>query len=668
MPITRRDMLSLISSSTFILSASAAAQASVTAMTPIEGKPVSFPQGVASGDPQADAVMLWTRAEPDDLETSVILQLQLSTTSEFSSLLLDITLHTGPDSDHTVRAYVDGLTPDSIYYYRFLGPAGSSSRLGRTRTAPADDAERPIHLAQASCQSFEQSHYGAWARMLEDDKAAATEDQIDFVLHVGDFIYERSWHQRVDGTSPARRIPAFPDGVSAEKYNYAITAADYRHLYKTYLSDPWLQEARARWPFVCTWDDHEFSNDNFQSYSTYHGDHTLEAQRKLDANKAWFEYIPAVLSELQQPAHDFQGAALGDSSSANNAAAKDSLCIYRHFKWGKHLDLVLTDSRSYRTPPCVDKDLATSLGLPLNPVKLVEMADAGHSYNSGNPPTFLPYGDGATANPGLNREPGTLLGKTQKAWFLSTLKNASGSWKIWGNSLPLVPMRLDLSSIPFGGLEDSVIGVDAWSGYPGEMAQLMDAVQANKITGLVSLSGDHHMHAAGTVNRSASEPDSPPVAVDFSCAGIASQPVFADLVAAADDGSEDFRTLVYKQQGAEKVPAWHMSMLQGVLAAMIYDRSNLPTVAQWLGPNEANPGLEYIDTTTNGYGRVTVAAQTIDVALISIAPQPEPFETIPEISYQANFRTALWNAGESPVIDGPHFVRGAPFPFKPPTV
>ncbi len=118
--------------------------------------------------------------------------------------------------------------------------------------------------------------------------AAPAGEQIDFVLHTGDFINERVFPKRYRGGDQPRLPPPFPDGANDDSNDYAVSLADYRHLYKTYLGDPHLQAARARWPFVCTWDDHEFSNNGYQSYSTYGGENRPDPQRKLNANQAWF--------------------------------------------------------------------------------------------------------------------------------------------------------------------------------------------------------------------------------------------------------------------------------------------------------------------------------------------------------------------------------------------
>ncbi len=389
------------------------------------------------------------------------------------------------------------------------------------------------------------------------------------------------------------RVPPFPDGVGTPKTRDAVSLADYRHLYKTYLSDPHLQEARARWPFICTWDDHEFADDCFQSFTTYDGQAVLEAQRKLSANQAWFEYIPAVLDELQQPAHNFRARVLEQDKATHNQAAVDSLRIYRKLAWGKYLDIVLTDNRSYRSPPCLPDGFAASLGLPLNPVELVAIADGGSAYGQGKPPATLPYGDGTVANPAKDRAPGSMLGLEQRTWFLDTLKASSAPWKLWANSLPLMPLRLDMSSLPLTGYEDSIFNIDGWAGTPYEVSVVMRRLEDDGISGVVSLSGDHHMHGAGTIRRSTTEADAKPVAVDFTVAGISSSPVFEDLVAKANADHPDFATLVYRQTDHGLEPVWNMSMLYGVLAAYTYGKTGLDGVASLAGPQyrQSRPAL-----------------------------------------------------------------------------
>ena len=653
--------MGLLSSGTFLVSAG-----SLGAELPGDSPRLTFPQGVASGDPQPDGIMLWTRAEPLGPQLGKVpVRLQLSVSEDFRRLVVDTQLETDSSSDFTVRIYVDGLQADARYYYRFLGADGSTSTTGRTRTAPAPGQAREVRLAFASCQSYEQAHYGNWARMLADDHAADAAQQIDFVLHLGDFIYERTWPRLADGTPVPRPLPGFPDGARQGDNSWAVTLADYRHLYKTYLSDPHLQAARARWPFICTWDDHEFSNDNFGYHSTYGGRHLAESERKAAANRAWFEYIPAVLDELpDQPAHDFRDP----GASPKGEQALDSLCIYRRLQWGQYLDIVLTDNRSYRTPPCLPPDLAESLGLPLESVSLVEIADAGTAYNGGEPPGNLPYGDGTTPNPGWKRPPGTLLGAEQRQWFLAQLSESGARWKLWGNSLPLIPMRIDLGSLPFTDYEHSIFHLDAWAGFPHEQSLIMRHLEQAGTCGVVSLSGDHHMHGAGTVKHNAGDPTADPVAVDFSVAGISSTPMFMELHEVSRDSHPDFAALVARDLEGQTVPAWNMTMLDGALSAMAYSQTGLKGVARWLGPNAANPGLSYIDSTANGYGLAHFSADSLRVSLVTLNDIRADFTRVPEIDYIATFELPLWQPGEAPQLAGPVFERGAPFPFEPPSV
>ena len=662
MPINRRNLLQLLSSSTFFLSV---APGALAAGEVPQGNPaVRFPQGVASGDPQPDGIMLWTRAEPAAAANTVDVLLQVSVDEDFSSFVLQSNLQTSADSDYTLRAYIDGLASDQIYYYRFLAGQNAVSRTGRTRTAPGSAQDRPVKMAFASCQSFEQGYYGSWARMLADDKSAPPSERIDFVLHLGDFIYERSWPTFIDGSALPRRIPDFPDGVETPKNKYAVSLADYRHLYKIYLEDPHLQEARAMWPFVCTWDDHEYSNDNYQSVSTYHGEHHTDPERKTVANQAWFEFIPAVLDELRdQPAHNFTQP----QEALNNDNAVNSLCIYRRLQWGKQLDIVLTDSRSYRSAPCLEEGFSSSLGLPLDTVELIDIVDSGRDYNNGNPPDTLPFGDGTAANPAKSRAPGTILGTIQRDWFLDTLEQSGARWKLWGNALPLVPQRLDMSSLPFTDFHDSVVNIDGWAGFPHEFNLLMTEIEDREITGLISLSGDHHMHAAAGVSHTGKEA-APTVTVDFAVAGISSAPVFGDVYHAAHKDHPDFQPLVYVDNEGSIEPVWHLSMLEGVLAAYAYSTTGSRTIASWLGPNEANAGLQYLDTTANGYGLAVFSEDAVQVELVTMGDCTQPFDEPPARQLSAHFRVETWDPGQSAVLEGPTFEGGAPFPFTAPKV
>lgn len=634
MNIDRRNFLRI--AGTAYLSAGLPVSAAVVAR---EGSAVSFPQGVASADPQPDSVMLWTRAQSAG-EGDLKLVLQLSVEDDFERLIIEEPVTAEPANDFTVRAHIAGLNPGQHYYYRFLAEAGGVSRVGRTMTAPAIGDERPVHLAFASCQNYEQGYFGAWSRMITEDAAKPPGQQIQFVLHLGDFIYERYLNREARGQTFVRLLPEFPDGATDGERVWADSLADYRHLYKRYLEDPHLQAARARWPFICTWDDHEFSNDGFQHYSTYTTEHKPERQRRRDANKAWFEYIPALVPE------------------------REDLQIYRQLRWGRHIDLLITDLRTYRSAPPLPHGIADQLGMPMDAAELVAIFDGGRDYNNGAPPELLPFGDGKLPNTARDRAPGTMLGQQQKDWFKQSLTESSSTWKVWGNSLPILPLRMDLSSLPFAGMHDSILSEDAWAGFPMEYRELMNWVDSEDITGLVSLSGDHHMQGASTLVRDPDQESSPVMAVDFNVTGISSTPHFNSVLYSANKDNSDFMQLVATEVDGQVAETWNMSLCQGVLASLAYDKTGLKGVANWLGPSSANPGLSYIDTNSNGYGLARFDGSQCEVELVTVvAPLEDSDSQGSHILRRARFKLLNWEAGQQATLVGPDFEGQPPFPW-----
>ncbi|HLL21639.1 MAG TPA: alkaline phosphatase D family protein, partial [Kofleriaceae bacterium] len=465
-----------------------------------------FPQGVASGDPRPDSVVLWTRvvaAQPSSQPVALRLEVvagESFTATPVVSQMIEATIA----SDHTVRVVVDGLEANTIYSYRFS--AGQDQITGRTHTAPAANADVQVNLAWVSCQDYQSGHFVAYRQMIEDDRARAPADRINFVVHLGDMIYEtigESSQRPLDASfqpitlrnadgSP-RVVPAFPQGGRNGVVTYATTVDDYRHLYKTFLADPDVQAARARWPFIHTWDDHEFTNDSWQSMANY-GD-TVDVdepsqRRKLAASQAWFEYIPVQLTGTEGPAgvtqdaKDFTAAMVNDApftapnmdnfiAEPNNAAAIGAMTIYRSLRWGKHVELVMTDERSYRSDHAVPESLAALVPQlffdPRNflPLPVVTTFDQGATANGGNPPASI----GGLPNVRAASPVGTMLGKAQKAWWKATMTASDATWKLWGNEVPMMRMFVEGSSTGLGF--DRILDGDAWDGYPTERKELL---------------------------------------------------------------------------------------------------------------------------------------------------------------------------------------------------
>jgi hypothetical protein len=316
----------------------------------------AFPQGVASGDPDPHSVVLWTRREPEAGVSAYRLAVEVAADPAFRRIVARGTARVDATTDWTCRFLAAGLSPSSEYYYRFTDQTGAGSRVGRTLTAPAEDDDRPFRFAFVSCQDVTQGYCNAYKRMIFEDERAAPADRLAFVLHLGDFIYEVTWYPEdsPNGMKGTRRLQGnlrYPTGEKLHDYHVPADLADYRVAYKSYLLDPDLQDARARFPFVSVWDNHEFSWQGFQSQQVWDGQVRPEQTRKIAANQAWFEFQPARVRQMDGGVHfdhfrapTVQNAAiehydgLGTGMEPNNLAAIRSLQIYRTLKWGRNAD------------------------------------------------------------------------------------------------------------------------------------------------------------------------------------------------------------------------------------------------------------------------------------------------------------------------------------------
>ncbi len=652
-----------------------------------------FPQGLASGDPQPDAIMLWTRAVPEMPAGQVELLCQVSTDEDFASVVLETPITVTAESDFTARLFAKGLSPDTRYFYRFIADGEVGAHTGRTRTAPATDTERPIRFAFTSCQKYESGFYGAWARLTADDVASPEDEQLDFVLHLGDFIYEVIGDVP-EGVDASRKVPPFPDGSTpwvpdgTKPYwtagaTWAVTVDDYRHLYKTYLSDPDLQAARARFPFICTWDDHEFTNDSWQTHDTYFDEGIPAQSRKVAANQAWFEFIPAVLTEakpvagVEQKASDFKPTNVATTpyggyddallnTNKDSLAALASMTIYRSFSFGQMLDMLVTDLRSYRSPPVVSEPVKELLGgsSRINVVRVIKELDAGRTANNGKPNEKLTYQDKEIDNPRLNTPMGTCMGSEQKAWFKETLKASTAKWRFWANSIPAVSMRLNLSQVPSADLEDSYLGVDAWQGFPGELSELMSFVKKEGISNLVSCSGDYHTSVAGRLPVDPDAEDLEFVAVDFATTSISSGNLFngAESSIKADN---PFRPFVTFESGGDLVENFNNTVVNGVRSGLVANYTGSGLLAGVLATDRASPGLDFMDSNAHGFGVATVTADGTTMELVNVGNVTrKPGSDGQPVRRRTTFEVRSWDDGGQPSLGTPTFEGPPPFPHS----
>jgi alkaline phosphatase D len=659
-----------------------------------------FPQGVASGDPRETSVVLWTRAvlvkAGDKPQGAVPLRLQVATDAAFSALVADQSVLAAQPNDHTVRVLVIGLKGATTYYYRFV--AGQDSISGRTRTAPAGDQDVQVNLAWVSCQDYSAGHYSAYRQLIVDDDARPEADRLHAIIHLGDMIYET----RADGfqaaiddnyqpimltnrDGKARAVAAFPSGGGTRAgLTFAATVDDYRHLYRTFLSDPDVQAARARWPFVCVWDDHEFTDDCWQSQANYLGTGTLDEPdqpRRVAASQAWFEYIPVHLTGaggvagVPSEARDFSPAevvqrpfpeGVNDDNfvdEANNAAALGAIRIYRSLRFGKHVELVMTDERSYRSDHAIPEELTNNAAFFAQrsalPLPLVNTFDAGKTANANNPPASVTLAAGVTfPNVRAASPPGTILGKQQKAWWKATMKGSDATWKLWGNEVTLMRLRLAQAGIA-ELLADRVILGDSWDGYPTERTELMTFLATEAIKNVVVLSGDVHAGFAGTILDDFDAVGAQPVAFELVAPGISSNSLFSFFESATREVPANLRGLITVDAriagGARFTENLNMLLLNGTVSAGTFAGTlSLPTALSASDPN-TNAHLKYADTNAQGYGLVKVTGTAVTATLVTInRPVAVPPAAGPGIKRTATFTIPKDNPGgvAAPVITG----------------
>lgn len=296
------------------LSAYALSVSGARANEPFTSQNDPFTLGVASGDPDHQSVVLWTRLATAPLEPGgglptrlIDVHWEVADDDSFAKLVASGTQAAAPQLAHSVHVEVTGLRPDRWYFYRFR--AGDAvSPTGRTRTMHAQDAlPEKVRFAVTSCQNYEQGLYTAYAQMAQDD--------VDLVFHLGDYIYEHAASRK--GT------------VRKHIGNEIQSLDDYRIRYAQYRLDPLLNGMHAVAPWIVTWDDHEFDNNCAGDISEEANvDTETFLARRANAYQAYYEMMP-IRSSCMPRGYDMR--------------------LYRQAKFGRLLDCQVLDTRQYRS-------------------------------------------------------------------------------------------------------------------------------------------------------------------------------------------------------------------------------------------------------------------------------------------------------------------------------
>lgn len=413
-----------------------------------DGGSKTFLHGVASGDPVADSVVLWTRIEPEDGAAAAPFTWQVASTPDFVDIVAEGRGETTAERDFTVKAVPRPLAPGRQYFFRFEA-RGEFSPVGRTRTLPRGKTPR-LGIALASCSNYAFGYFNAYRAIAEDPA-------IDWVLHTGDYIYEYGalgW-----GAETARRL-----GRVHEPSREIVSLADYRERHAQYKRDPDSQAMHAAHPLLCCWDDHESTNNPWVGGAQNHQPSEGPWEERRDAAiQAYFEWMP-----------------IRDADSP--AARRD---FWRTYRFGDLATLITLETRHTAR--------AEQIGYT-EAARTIETVDDAERFKAevvGAPGRRM-------LSDGMERDLRRGLRESVES---------GQPWRLLGNASPMARMLVpDLSSVLKPDSDGASLRpdlawkakfnmpfyTDTWDGYPWARERLYDLCRAAGAEDLVVLTGDSH--------------------------------------------------------------------------------------------------------------------------------------------------------------------------------
>lgn len=445
---------------------------------PPNTSPVSFGHGVASGDPLSDRVILWTRVTPQVPGGSVTVNYVVARDAALSQVVRQGSLLTGPNADYTVKVDPTGLSPGTVYYYRF-NVGAVQSPVGRTRTLPVGAVDH-LRFAVASCASLAHGFFNAYGAL-----AARDADDLDAVLFLGDYIYE------------------YPSGEYGDAREYEpageiLTLQDYRTRYAQYRREPELQALHQKFPMIVVWDDHETADNSWTGGAVNHtpGTEGEWCERKAIGVRVFFEWLPV------RPAGD-------------NPMACETQRIYRNFQYGDLVNLVMLDTRLEGRVEQVGAALGGVTEPLPSPISSLE-----------------PFIEAEVSDPGR-----TLISAAQETWLLQQLQT-SARWRLIGQQVMFGQLKVLGAPNALG--TSLFLNPDQWDGYPVARQRIIDFIRGNGVDNTVFLTGDIHTSWAMDISDDPNNPlaynpvnGSGSLAVEFVCTSVTS-PGFEQIEAVQD--------------------------------------------------------------------------------------------------------------------------------------
>jgi len=437
-----------------------------------------FGYGVASGDPTGTSVVLWTRATPPNrrgepvatpgsgLGKPLEVRWEVARDEDFRHVVARGKVRTSATSDHTVKVDVRGLKPYTRYHYRFES-RGECSPVGRTRTAPDVPGEvHALRFALVSCSNYTGGYFTAY-------RAIAQRDDLDLVLHVGDYIYEY-------GNGADRYGPAALAGVrDGNPDTEVIDLAGYRLRHALHKADPDAQAAHRALPWITIFDDHEVANNSWANGAENHQPgEGVYAERRAQAMQAYLEWMPFRMPDQSVP---HQGTR-----------------FFKRFTFGALGDLSILETRQNRSQ---------------------QVAVPGVPFDGFVPIGVNPSIDGAIASP-LRHLPEP----EQLSWLKDGVAQQGRPWHLLGNQVMIAPVLYPGAALGAPGL--TFVNGDQWDGYAADRADLLGhlAAQPDSAGDVVVLTGDIHASFSCEIPLSATPGSAAydSAAVEFVCPSVTS--------------------------------------------------------------------------------------------------------------------------------------------------
>jgi alkaline phosphatase D len=464
------------------------------------GVPISpFLHGVASGDPTPDRVILWTRVTPTADATPgsgvgppTAVRWEVATDDSFRDVVARGDVVADATTDHTVKVDAAGLPADADLWYRFHA-LDSTSPVGRTRTAPRADAEvQSWRIGVVSCSNWQRGYFGAYRHL-------ADRDDLDLVLHLGDYLYEYGVERPGAGEYVVPGVGGHLDDLGLTRSDEdpgvlrdhdpeveMIVLEHYRRRHAQYKTDPDAQRLHARHPMVATIDDHETTDNSWSGGAENHQpDEGDWSERRSQAMQAYFEWMPIRAT----------------------GGAEEPHRVYRELRFGTLAELVMLDERTYRS-----------------------QQPAGLS------------GSLLVTDPDVADPDRTMLGAAQRGWLGQRLASGGTRWKVLGNPVMFAPLvigdppdvdgatpAIEEVLAPLGVTPPVVVNGDQWDGYRAEQHAMGERFGA--AGGVVLLTGDIHSSWAAEIPADAGSylagSDDATVAVEFVTPAVSSDSLVA---------------------------------------------------------------------------------------------------------------------------------------------